>query len=137
VLVEENLANGLGATSVSRGLESGRDILMKRTAVIAGIAVVMLLLGIVAFVHRPSLVFAQAHGLGMMGGAGMHGMGHGMGRAMMGAGSPQAMGPDGAGCPMATAALTPEQREERAKTFAEHYIQQFLPGYTLEKKTTN
>jgi hypothetical protein len=48
------------------------------------------------------------------------------------------MGPEGAGCPMTTAtALTTEQREERAKTFAEHYIQQFLPGYTLEKKTTN
>jgi hypothetical protein len=35
------------------------------------------------------------------------------------------------------AALTPEQREERTKTFVEHYIQRFLPGYTLEKKTTN
>lgn len=109
---------------------------MKRTAVIAGIAVVILLLGIVAFVPRPGLVFAQAHGFGAMGGPGMHGM-HGMARAGMGTGGPHAMGPDGAGCPMAMAALTPEQREERAKTFAEHYIQQFLPGYTLEKQTTN
>jgi hypothetical protein len=106
---------------------------MKRAAVIAGIAVVILLLGIVAFVQRPGLVFAQAHGFGAMGGPGMHGMA----RAGMGAGGPHAMGPEGAACPMATAALTPEQREERAKTFAEHYIQQFLPGYTLEKKTTN
>jgi hypothetical protein len=106
---------------------------MKRAAVIAGIAVVILLLGIVAFVQRPGLVLAQAHGFGAMGGPGMHGMA----RAGMGAGGPHAMGPEGAACPMATAALTPEQREERAKTFAEHYIQQFLPGYTLEKKTTN
>jgi len=106
---------------------------MKRTAVIAGIAVVMLLLGIVAFVQRPGFAFAQAHGFGAAG-PGMHGMRH----AVMGAGSPHAMGPAGAGCPMtAAAALTPEEREERAKTFAEHYIQQFLPGYTLEKKTTN
>jgi hypothetical protein len=119
---------------VSRGVENRRVILMKRIAVIAGIAVVILLLGIVAFMPRPGLAFAQAHGIGTMGGPGLHGMG----RAMMGgAGSPHAMGPDGAGCPMVTAALTPEQREERAKTFAEHYIQQFLPGYVLEKKTTN
>jgi hypothetical protein len=107
---------------------------MKRTAVIAGVAVVILLLGIVAFVERPGLAFAQAHGFGPMGGPGMHSMKH----AVMGAGGPQAMGPEGAGCPMATAAaLTPEQRKERAKTFAERYIQQFLPGYTLEKQTTN
>jgi hypothetical protein len=105
---------------------------MKRTAVIAGITVVILLLGIVAFVPRPGLVFAQAHGFGA-GGPGMHGMRH----AVMGAGGPHAMAPEGAGCPMATAASTPEEREERAKTFAEHYIQRFLPGYTLEKKTTN
>jgi hypothetical protein len=55
---------------------------MKRAAVIAGIAVVILLLGIVAFVQRPGLVFAQAHGFGAMGGPGMHGMA----RAGMGAG---------------------------------------------------
>jgi hypothetical protein len=107
---------------------------MKRTVVIAGVAVVILLLGIAAFVQGPGFAFAQAHGFGAMGGPGMHGMRH----AVMGAGGPHAMGPEGAGCPMTTAAaLTPEQREERAKTFAEHYIQQFLPGYTLEKKTTN
>lgn len=106
---------------------------MKRTAVIAGIVVVMLLLGIAAFVQRPGFAFAPGHGFGPMGGPGMHSMG----RAMMGAGSPHAMGPAGAGCSMTTAALTPEEREERAKTFAEHYIQQFLPGYTLEKRTTN
>jgi hypothetical protein len=106
---------------------------MKRTGVIVGVAVVILLLGIVAFVGRPGWAFAQAHGFGMMGGPGMHGMA----RAGLGAGGPHAMGPGGAGCPMTTAALTPEQREERAKTFAEHYIQQFLPGYSLEKKTTN
>ena len=107
---------------------------MKRTAVIAGVAVVILLLGIVAVVGRPGLALAQAHGFGGMGGPGMHGMRH----AVMGAMDPQAMGPEGAGCPMSqAAALTPEQREERAKTFAEHYIQRFLPGYTLEKKTTN
>jgi hypothetical protein len=102
--------------------------------VIAGVAVVVLLLGIVAFVQWPGFAFAQAHGFGPMGGSGMHGMRH----AAMGAGGPHAMGPEGAGCPMTTvAALTPAQREERAKTFAEHYIQQFLPGYTLEKQTTN
>jgi hypothetical protein len=106
---------------------------MKRTAVIAGVAVVILLLGIVAFVHRPGWAFAQAHGFGPMGGPGMHGMMH----AGMGTGGPHAMGAEGAGCPMATTALTPEQREARAKTFAEHYIQRFLPGYTLEKQTTN
>ena len=106
---------------------------MKRTAVIAGVAVVILLLGIVAFVQWPGLAFAQVHGSGAMGGPGMHGMKH----AMMGAGGPHAIGTEGAGCPMATAALTPEQREARAKTFAEQYIQQFLPGYTLEKQTTN
>jgi hypothetical protein len=110
-----------------------RDILMKRTAVIAGVAVVILLFGLVAFMSRPGWAFAQAHGFGPMGGPGMHGMRH----AGMGAGGPHAIGAEGGGCPMATAALTPEQREERAKTHAEHYIQQFLPGYTLEKKTTN
>jgi hypothetical protein len=118
---------------VSKGLGNRRDMLMKRTAVIAGIAVIILLLGIVVFVQRPGLVFAQAHRFGPMGAPGMHGMTH----VGMGVGSPHAMGPEGDGCPMVTAALTPEQREERAKTFAEHYIQQFLPGYTLEKKTTN
>jgi hypothetical protein len=101
---------------------------MKRTAVIIGVGVGILLLAIVAFVGRPGLAFAQMHGPGM----------HAMARTGMGAGGQHAMGPEGAGCPLATtAALTPEQREERAKTFAEHYIQQFLPGYTLEKKTTN
>ena len=107
---------------------------MKRTAVIAGVAVVILLLGFLAFVHRPGFAFAQAHGFGPMGGAGMHAMG----RAWMGAGGPHALGAEAAGCPAATAAaLTPEQREERAKAFADHYIERFLPGYTLEKKTTN
>lgn len=107
---------------------------MKRTAVIIGVGVGILLLAIVAFVGRPGLAFAQMHGFGPMHGPGMHAMA----RTGMGAGGQHAMGPEGAGCPLATtAALTPEQREERAKTFAEHYIQQFLPGYTLEKKTTN
>lgn len=107
---------------------------MKRIAVITGAAVVILLLGIVTFGPRPGVVFAQAHGFGAMGGPGMHGMKH----AMMGAGGPHATSAEGAGCPMmTTAALTPEQREERAKGFAEHYLQQFLPGYILEKKTTN
>jgi hypothetical protein len=132
-MVRESLANGLGSTDVSKGLGNRRNVLMKRTAVIAGIAIVILLLGIVAFVPRPGVVFAQAHGFSAMGGPGMHGMKH----AMIGAGGPHAMGPEGAGCPMTMAALTPEQREERAKTFAEHYIRQFLPGYTLEKQTTN
>lgn len=107
---------------------------MKRTAVIAGITVVILLLGIVAFVRWPSLAFAQAHGCGLMGRPGMHGMAH----AWMGAGGSHTMGPEGAGCPAAMAtALTPAQQEARAKTFAEHYIQHFLPGYSLEKKTMN
>ena len=44
--------------------------------VIAGVAVVILLLGIVAFVQRPGWAFAQAHGFGSMGGLGMHGMTH-------------------------------------------------------------
>ena len=45
------------------------------------------------------------------------------------------MGDGAAGCPMAAGAtLTPEQQQERAKAFAEHYIKQFLPGYTLEKQ---
>jgi hypothetical protein len=45
------------------------------------------------------------------------------------------MGEGAAGCPMAAGAtLTPEQQQERAKVFAEHYIKQFLPGYTLEKQ---
>ena len=106
---------------------------MKRTVVIGGVAVVILLLGIVAFVQGPGFSFAQGHGFGPMGAPGMHGMRH----AMMGAGDPHAMGTEGPACPMATvAALSPEQREERAKTFAEHYIQQLLPGYTLEKKMT-
>jgi hypothetical protein len=107
-------------------------MLMKWIAVIVGVAAIVVLLG-VAFVQRPGWAFAQAHGFGPMGGPGMHGMTH----AGMGAGGPHAMGAAGAGCPMAMAALTPEEREARAKTFAEHYIQQFLPGYTLEKKTTN
>jgi len=107
---------------------------MKRTAVIAGVAVVILLLGFLAFVQRPGFAFAQGHGFGPMAGPGMHSMVH----ARMGAGGPHAMGAEGAGCPAATtAALTPEQREERAKAFAEHYLERFLPGYTLEKKTTN
>jgi hypothetical protein len=51
--------------------------------------------------------------------------------------SAEMMEADAAGCPAATGAtLTPEQREERAKAFAEHYIKQFLPGYTLEKKSS-
>ena len=107
---------------------------MKRTAVIVGVAVVIFLLGIVAVVGRPGFALAQAHGFGGMGGPGMHGMRH----AVMGTADPQTMGPGGAGCPMGqAAALTPEQREERAKTFAEHYIERFLPGYTLEKKTAD
>ena len=55
---------------------------MKRIAVIAGVAAVVLVLGIFAFAHPP--------GMKMMDHAGMHGMGPGM----MGAGA--------AGCPMAT-----------------------------------
>ena len=95
---------------------------MKRIAVIVGAAVV-LVLGIFAFAHRPGFAFAHPTGMGMMGHAGMPGMGPGM----MGAGA--------AGCPMAAGAtLTPEQQQERAKAFAEHYIKQFLPGYTLEKQ---
>jgi hypothetical protein len=96
---------------------------MKRIAVTAGVAVVILVLGIFAFVHRPGLAFARPPGFEMMG----HGRMHGMGPGMMGAGA--------AGCPAATeATLTPEQQQERAKAFAEHYIKQFLPGYTLEKQ---
>ena len=95
---------------------------MKRIAVIAGVAAVVLVLGIFAFTHRPGLAFAHPAGMQMMDHAGMPGMGPGM----MGAGA--------AGCPMAAGAtLTPEQQQERAKAFAEHYIKQFLPGYTLEK----
>jgi len=94
---------------------------MKRIAIIAGIATVILVLGIFAFALRPG--FAHPAGMKMMGHAGMHGMGPGM----MGAGM--------VGCPMAgEATLTPEQQQERAKTFADHYIKQFLPGYTLEKQ---
>src|SRR5919108_761914 len=108
-----------------------RDLSMKRTAVIAGMAAVVLVLGILAFVHRPGFAFAHPPGIGMMGGPG----GHAMGPMMMSAGTPPRMGAGAAGCPVATmAALTPEQQQERAKTFVEHYIQQFLPGYTLEKK---
>lgn len=107
---------------------------MKRTVVIAGIAVVILLLGLVAFVRWPGLAFAQAHGCGLMGRPGMHGMTH----ARMGAGGSHTMGTEGAGCPAAmAAALTPAQQEARAKTFAEHDLQHCLPGYTLEKKTTH
>jgi hypothetical protein len=92
---------------------------MKRIAVIVGVAVV-LVLGIFAFTHRPGFAFAHPAGMRMMGHAGM-------GPGMMEAGA--------AGCPMAAGAtLTPEQQQERAKAFAEHYIKQFLPGYTLEKQ---
>jgi hypothetical protein len=98
---------------------------MKRIAVIVGVAVV-LGLGIFAFAYGPGLAFAHPAGMkmmGMMGHAGMPGMGPGM------------MGEGAAGCPMAAGAtLTPEQQQERAKVFAEHYIKQFLPGYTLEKQ---
>jgi hypothetical protein len=99
---------------------------MKRIAVIAGVAAIVLVLGIFVFAHRPGFAFAHPAGMKMMGHAGMHGMGPGM----MGAGA--------AGCPMATeATLTPEQQQERAKTFVEHYIKQFLPGYTLEKQPSS
>jgi hypothetical protein len=95
---------------------------MTRVAVIAGVAAVVLVLGIFAFVHRPGLAFARPPGFEMMGHGGMHGLGAGV----MGAGM--------AGCPMATGATwTPAQPQERAKAFAEHYIKPFLPGYTLEK----
>ena len=98
---------------------------MKRTAVIIGVVAVVLGLGLLAFVQYPVLAFAHPPGFGMMGHAGIHSMGS----EMMGAGA--------AGCPATTAAaLTPEQREERAKAFAEHYLKQFLPGYTLEKKSS-
>jgi hypothetical protein len=30
--------------------------------------------------------------------------------------------------------LTPEEREARAKAFAEEYVRRYLPGYRLEKK---
>lgn len=94
---------------------------MKRIAVIAGVAIV-LVLGIFAFAHRPGLAFAHPAGMKMMGHAGMPGMGPGM----MGAGA--------AGCPMAAGAtLTPEQQQERAKALEEH-SQKSLPGYTLEKQ---
>jgi hypothetical protein len=96
---------------------------MKRTAIIAGVVTAVLVLGLFAFVHRPIMAFAHPPGFGMMGRAGIHGMG----AEMMGTGA--------AGCPVAMGeALTPEQREERARAFTEHYIKQFLPGYTLEKK---
>jgi hypothetical protein len=49
---------------------------MKRTIVIVGLAVVVLLLGVVASVQRPGFAFAQAHAFGVMGGPGMHGMRH-------------------------------------------------------------
>jgi hypothetical protein len=96
---------------------------MKRIAVIAGVAAVVLVLGIFAFAHRPGLAFAHPPGMELMSHTGMHGMGPGM------------LAAGGAGCPGAVeATLTPEQQQERAKTFAEHYIKQFLPGYTLEKQ---
>jgi hypothetical protein len=98
---------------------------MKRTAVIVGVAIA-LMLGIFALAHRPGVAFAHPASvkmMGMMGHAGMPGMGPGM----MGAGA--------AGCPMAArATATPEEQQERARVFAENYIKQFLPGYTLEKQ---
>jgi hypothetical protein len=98
---------------------------MKRTAVIAGVVAVVLVVGLLAFVQRPVLAFGHPGGFGMMGRAGMHGMG----AEIMGAGA--------TGCPVGMGAtLTPEQREEQARAFAEHYIKQFLPGYALEKKAS-
>jgi hypothetical protein len=64
---------------------------MKRTAVIAGVVAVVLVLGLLAFVHRPVLAFAHPAGLGMMGHAGMHGMG----AEMMGADAAGAVGSPG------------------------------------------
>jgi hypothetical protein len=98
---------------------------MKRIAVIVGVAVV-LVLGIFAFAHWPGVAFAHPAGMKMMGMMSHAGMPGGMGPGMMGEGA--------AGCPMAAGVtLTPEQQQERAKVFAEHYVKQFLPGYTLEK----
>jgi hypothetical protein len=107
---------------------------MKRATVIMGVGIVIVLLGIVALIGRSGLAFAEMHEFGSMHAPGMHAMA----RAGMGHGGPHAMGPERAGCPMATTtAATPEQREERAKSFVGHYIERFLPGYTLEKKTAN
>jgi hypothetical protein len=72
---------------------------MKRFALIAGVAAVVLVLGIFAFAHRPGLAFAHPPGMELMGHAGMHGMGPGM------------LAAGGAGCPgAAEATLTPEQQ---------------------------
>ena len=67
------------------------------------------------------------------------GYGYGMGPGMMGPGygygmGPRMMGPGYGYGPGVGPALTPEEREARAKAFVEEYITRYLPGYSLEKK---
>ena len=89
--------------------------------------------------------YGPGYGYGMgpwMMGPGWHG-GYGMGPGMMyGPGygyglGPWMMGPGygyGPGEGQSYPNLTPEEREARAKAFAEEYIRRYLPGYSLEKK---
>ena len=54
---------------------------------------------------------------------------YGMGPGMMGPGYGYGPG-EGQSYPN----LSPEDREARAKAFAEEYLRRYLPGYSLEKK---
>ena len=87
--------------------------------------------------------YGYGMGPGMMG-PGWHG-GYGMGPGMMGTGygsgpgygygmGPWMMGPGYGYGPGEGPALTPEEREARAKAFVDEYIRRYLPGYSLEKK---
>jgi hypothetical protein len=85
--------------------------------------------------------YGPGYGYGMgpwMMGPGWGG-GYGMGPGMMGPGygygmGPWMMGPGYGYGPGEGPALTPEEREARAKAFADEYIRRYLPGYSLEKK---
>jgi Spy/CpxP family protein refolding chaperone len=99
---------------------------MKKTLLIVGITVAVLGVATWSYAHGPGSGYGSGPGSYHMG-PGMHGSWH------MGAAGGPGYGP----C-WQTAELTPEQKkqaEEQAKAAMEQYIQRFLPGYKLEKKT--
>jgi hypothetical protein len=82
-------------------------------------------------------------GPGMMGPGWGGGYGYGMGPWMMGPGWRHGYGMGGGYGPgygygpdegQSYRNLSPEEREARAKAFAEQYLRRYLPGYSLEKK---
>jgi hypothetical protein len=101
---------------------------MKKTLLIVGVIVAILGAAAWSYAQGPGFGYGPRPGLYHMG-PGMHGAWH------MG----EAEGPAHGPC-WQTAELTPEQTkqaEEQAKAATEQYIQRFLPGYKLEKKTTD